>query len=281
MTSSYGDLSRPPLAVTPLRAALVREGGWRSLDVVSATGSTNADLASRARDGEAEGAVLVAELQTGGRGRLERGWVSPARAGLTFSVLLRPRVDPAAWGWLPLLTGLAVVRAVRETCGLPAVLKWPNDVLVEGEGGLGVIASRKVAGILAEVPAPGAAVVGVGLNVSTRRSELPVDTATSLALEGAATTDRDTVLRALLRALAGTYAAWQADPADVRAGYREACDTLGRRVRATLPGAVRLEGEATGIDDEGRLLVWDGVRETAVAAGDVVHVRGAESPGDG
>jgi BirA family transcriptional regulator, biotin operon repressor / biotin---[acetyl-CoA-carboxylase] ligase len=281
VTSAYGDLSRPPLAVAPLRAALVREGGWRALDVVAATGSTNADLASRARDGEAEGAVLVAELQTGGRGRLDRGWTSPARAGLTFSVLLRPRADAASWGWLPLLTGLAVARAVRQTCGLPAVVKWPNDVLVEGEGGLGIVAARKLAGVLAEVPAPGVAVVGVGLNVSTRRSELPVDTATSLALEGAATTDRDTVLRAVLRALAAAYASWQADPDGIRAAYREACDTLGRRVEARLPGAGRLGGEATGVDDDGRLLVWDGERETALAAGDVVHVRGGESADGG
>jgi BirA family transcriptional regulator, biotin operon repressor / biotin---[acetyl-CoA-carboxylase] ligase len=269
----YSDLTRPPLSERALQAALLREGGWRRLEVVESTGSTNADLAERARAGEPEGLVRVAELQTGGKGRLDRGWVSPPRAGVTVSVLLRPRAPQAAWGWVPLLTGLAAVRAVRETCGLPAVVKWPNDVLVEGTGGLDERAARKLAGILAEVPEPAAVVVGIGLNVSTTRGELPVATATSLLLEGAATTDRDTVLRALLRSLRATYDSWQDDPEPTRAAYREVCDTLGRPVAVTLPDGRSLEGEATGVDDAGRLLLWDGTRETAVGAGDVVHVR--------
>ncbi|MDP9407545.1 MAG: biotin--[acetyl-CoA-carboxylase] ligase [Actinomycetota bacterium] len=279
----WSNLVRPPLSQRALRAALVRAGGWRGLEVVESTVSTNADLAERARAGEPEGLVRVAELQTGGRGRLGRGWVSPPRTGITVSVLLRPRVPSAAWGWLPLLTGLAVVRAVRQTCGLPATLKWPNDVLVPGHGGTaeqgspGEPGSRKLAGILVEVPAPGAAVVGIGLNVSTARDELPVPTATSLLLEGSATHDRDTVLRAVLRALRSAYDGWQDDPVPVRAAYREACETLGRRVTVSLPDGTALEGDATGVDDDGRLLVWDGVRETAVGAGDVVHLR----PGGG
>ena len=279
--SRFADLVRPPLSERALRNALVGEGGWRALEVVQSTGSTNDDLAERARAGEAEGLVRVAEVQAGGRGRLGRAWASPARAGLTVSVLLRPRAPQAGWGWLPLLTGLAVVRAVRVTCGLPAVLKWPNDVLVEptptggpaGSAGGAEPAARKLAGVLAEVPAPGAVVLGVGLNVSTSREELPVDTATSLVLEGSATVDRDTVLRAVLRSLRATYDGWQDDPEPVRAAYREACDTLGRRVVVALPDGSRLEGEATGVDDVGRLLLWDGAAETAVGAGDVLHVR--------
>lgn len=275
----WADLARPPLDAAALRAALVGPGGWRELEVVASTPSTNADLAARAREGEAEGVVRVAELQTGGRGRLDRTWVSPARAGLTVSVLLRPAAPPREWGWVPLLTGLAVVRAVRETCGLPAALKWPNDVVVEGGAGATQpgpapgVATRKLAGVLVEVPAPGAAVVGLGLNVTTTRDELPVPTATSLALEGAATTDRDTVLRAVLRALRRAYDDWQADPDDLRAAYRDACATLGRQVTAALPDGTALRGEATGVDDAGRLLVWDGARETAVGAGEVVHLR--------
>jgi len=246
----------------------VRPGGWRALEVVAETASTNADVAARVREGEPEGLVRVAEHQVAGRGRLDRSWTSPPRAGLTVSVLLRPRVAASGWGWLPLVSGLAVVRAVRATCGLPATLKWPNDVVVGPAD-----APRKLAGLLVEAPAAGAAVVGIGLNVSTTREELPVPAATSLLLEGSATTDRDTVLRAVLRSLAATYATWQDDAALARAGYREACSTVGSRVAVALPDGTRLEGEATGVDDAARLLVWDGRRETAVAAGDVVHVR--------
>src|SRR3954447_1942237 len=186
----YDDLDRPPLRAAPL-ARVLSPDGWR-VEVLDTTPSTNQVVADRARAGEPAGLGVVAEQQTAGRGRLDRVWLSPARAGLTFSVLLRPALPATDWGWVPLLAGLAVARALRARAELDATVKWPNDVLV-GE--------RKVCGILAEVPAPGAVVVGIGLNVTTRRDELPVETATSLQLEGAATTDRDTLLRAVLREL--------------------------------------------------------------------------------
>src|SRR5687768_1369155 len=159
--TSYGDLDRPPLRQAALQRALGPEG-WR-VEVLPETGSTNAVVAERARAGEPAGLVVVAEHQATGRGRLDRSWVSPPRAGLTFSVLWRPALPPERWPWLPLLTGLAVARALREQAGLDAVLKWPNDVLVVeagGERGQG----RKVCGVLAEVPEPGAVVLGIGLN---------------------------------------------------------------------------------------------------------------------
>ena len=154
--------------------------GWRQLRRVATTGSTNADLVALAAAGEPAGLVLVADEQTAGRGRLGRGWTAPPGSGLTFSVLLRPHRAAAHLGWLPLLTGLAVVEAVRSVTGVPAELKWPNDVVVRGDGGEG-----KLAGILAErLGGPGAGagavVVGVGLNVSMSTDELPVHTATSL-----------------------------------------------------------------------------------------------------
>src|SRR5580698_9986395 len=102
-----------------------------ALDVTPSTGSTNADLLARARDGAPEGEILAAEEQTAGRGRMGRSWQSPPRAALTFSLLLRPApVPPARRGWLPLLAGAAVAGAVRIVAGLDARLKWPNDVLV-------------------------------------------------------------------------------------------------------------------------------------------------------
>ncbi|MGZ4488005.1 MAG: biotin--[acetyl-CoA-carboxylase] ligase [Nocardioides sp.] len=247
----YGDLDRPPLRASALSRALEPDG-FR-VQVLATAGSTNALVAERARAGEPHGLVVVAEEQTAGRGRLDRSWQSPPRAGLTFSVLLRPALEPHRLGWVPLWGGLAVARAVREQTGVEAVVKWPNDVQVDG---------RKLAGLLAESVA-GAVVLGIGLNVTTRREELPVETATSLQLEGATTTDRDTVLRAVLRALAGALG-----DRDV-ASYREVCSTLGRQVRVELPGGESVTGLAEAVDDDGRLVV-DG---TPYAAGDVVHLR--------
>ena len=250
----YDDLDRPPLRPGPLQKALAPEG-WR-LQVLAETPSTNGVAAERARAGEPAGLVVVAEAQTAGRGRLDRTWVSPARAGLTFSVLLRPDLPAAQWPWLPLWTGLAVATALRERAGLEAVLKWPNDVLVD---------DRKVCGVLAEVPEPGAVVLGIGLNVTTQQHELPHEQATSLRLAGARTTDRDTVLRAVLRSLSGVLA----DPVAARESYRERCSTLGRQVRVVLPGDRVAEGLDEQVDDGGRLVVAG----SAYGAGDVVHLR--------
>jgi BirA family biotin operon repressor/biotin-[acetyl-CoA-carboxylase] ligase len=290
----WTDLSRPPLRQAALARALTEgpDAAWRRIEVVARTGSTNADVTARARAGEPEGLVLAADHQAAGRGRLGRAWEVPPRAGLAVSVLLRPPVDPARWSWLPLLTGLAVVDALTRVCGLPAGLKWPNDVLVpepvpgmppeQGE-------RRKVCGVLLEaVPgadgAPAAAVVGLGLNVDQERDELPVPTATSLRLAGAATLDRDTVLRACLRALAVRYRGWadaDGDPwaSGVGAAYREACLTLGQQVEVQLPGREPVRGVAEGIDDDGRLLVASAGGVQALAAGDVVHVRAPDPAG--
>jgi BirA family biotin operon repressor/biotin-[acetyl-CoA-carboxylase] ligase len=288
--SQWSDLDRPPLRGPALSRALAQgQDAWRAIEVVARTGSTNADVAARARAGEPEGLVLVADHQDAGRGRLGRSWQAPPRAGLAVSVLLRPPVDPARWSWLPLLAGVAIVEALTRTCGVPAGLKWPNDVLVpepvrgeppeHGE-------RRKVCGVLAEAVtgpdgAPVAAVVGFGLNVDQHRAELPVPTATSLRLAGSATLDRDTVLRACLRAVGVRYRQWVDAGGDSRAGglgaaYREACLTLGREVEVQLPGdGGTVRGIAEEVDDDGRLVVAAAGGRRALAAGDVVHVRPA------
>lgn len=259
--SPYSDLDRPPLSAPALRRALIVPGGlWTELQVKDETGSTNADVAAAARAGAAEGLVVVAERQTAGRGRFDRRWESPPRAGLTLSVLLRPdRIS----GWLPLLAGVALAETVQRLGALDAVLKWPNDLLIDG---------RKCAGILAESVGDGV-VVGVGLNVTLREDELPVPAATSLLLAGSACTDRDPLLRAFLRALADRYRQWCADTGagDLRAAYRGLCATLGREVRVALPDGSELTGTASDVDSAGRL-VLAGV-PTPVAAGDVVHLR--------
>ena len=241
---------------------------WTSVSVVPVTGSTNADLLSR---GGAEGQVLVAESQTAGRGRMGRTWVSSAGASLTFSVLLRPVTVPAARrGWLPLLTGVAVAVAVRDVSGVPAMLKWPNDVLA---------GSRKLAGILAEQSGD-VVVVGIGVNVATPADALPVSPgglpATSLLVEGAAVS-REALLAAILRELERRYPAFRdsSGAAGLAAEYRAWCATLGRQVRVELPGGGTLPGVAEDIDADGRLLVrpTSGASPVAVSAGDVIHVR--------
>jgi BirA family biotin operon repressor/biotin-[acetyl-CoA-carboxylase] ligase len=293
---------RRPLDAAELTRSLVHPGGlWQEIAVVRRTGSTNADLMARARDGAPEGIVLAAEEQTAGRGRLGRSWVSPPRAALTFSLLVRPRqVPPARRSWLPLLAGVATAMAVREATGLHAALKWPNDVLA-GE--------RKLAGILAEQPgnaerAGDAVIVGIGVNVSMRREELPPAgrgslAATSLLLEGSASLDREHLLRGVLAEFERWYLPWCAVAGEAGAGpvageavdaageaagepegrslrqaYLSLCSTLGRDVRVELPGGRLLSGAAVDVDCEGRLVVRAGsAGSVAVAAGDVVHVR--------
>lgn len=274
----WTDLNRPPLDSAALRRALVRDAGgdpdafWSSVEVVTETGSTNADLLARPQDPGYARSVLIAEHQTGGRGRHARPWVCAPRALVTVSAVLDlPGMNLSDIGWLPLLSGIAVVDTLRDVAGVDAELKWPNDVLIDG---------RKVAGILAEVasttPVP-TVVVGIGLNVSLTEDELPVPTATSLALVNADTTDRTVLVRAMLRALARRWREWEAagwKVDDLAAAYRERCGTLGRRVRAELPGDRELVGVATDVDVEGRVVIKpEGGSPVAVSAGDITHLR--------
>lgn len=258
-----------------LRDELVApHGPWTRIDVVDQTGSTNADLLAAAAAGAADRTVLVARHQQAGRGRLTRGWVSPPGSSLAMSVLLRPRISVAAFSWLPLLAGLAVVDALHDTGSTDVGLKWPNDVLLGPR-------QRKVAGILAETAAstddtPGV-VVGIGINVSAIPEGLDAE-ATSVAAEGG-TANRAHVLVALLRRLAVRESQWRAvggdpDASRLRADYRSCCLTLGTHVRVELPGGEFLHGIAEDVDRDGRLLVLDRTgQRRAIAAGDVVHLR--------
>jgi BirA family biotin operon repressor/biotin-[acetyl-CoA-carboxylase] ligase len=283
MASPFTDLDRPPLSPRGLSRALVTPGSlWSRIDVRAETGSTNADASAGARLGEPEGLVVLAESQSAGPGRRRRPWASPPRAGLTLSVLVRPgaanaergwaAVGPGAYGWLPLLAGVALLEAVQRVAEVEAALKWPNDLLV---------GDAKCAGILAEI-AGEAVVVGIGLNVTTRVGELPETTglpATSLKVAGATNTDRDPLLRALLRGFAGWYAGWREADGDAELcgllpAYRRGCATIGRHVRVLRPGGDALTGEATSVDAGGQLVVRtaDG-GDHRVSAGDVLHVR--------
>lgn len=256
---------------------------------VARTGSTNADLvAAVAADPGAwpHLSALVADAQDAGRGRAGRGWVTPPGTSLTVSVLLRPRVPAASLPWVALLGGLAVVR-VCEDLGVRAALKWPNDVLALGAGAElvpGWGRDRKLAGLLAEaLPGAGptaaggtAVVLGAGINVTQGAADLPVPWAGSLRTAGVAAGPAD-LLPALGKHLAALVGAWEdagGGAEALAAEVRRSCTTLGRRVRAELPGGEVVTGLAAELDGDGRLVVatgGGGVR--VVAAGDVLHVR--------
>ncbi|MFB7260068.1 biotin--[acetyl-CoA-carboxylase] ligase [Streptomyces nojiriensis] len=271
----WSSLDRPPLNAAALQRALVTgDGLWTSVEVVASTGSTNTDLATRAAQ-LPEGAVLVAEEQSAGRGRLDRSWVAPARSGLFFSVLLKPgdAVPQERWGWLTLLAGVATATGLSRAAGVDTALKWPNDLLVTVDG-----EERKTGGILAERVEDGV-VLGIGLNVSLTEDELPVPAAGSLVLAKASVTDRDPLLKAVLRSLEEWYGRWRAaggDPAasGLQETYAAGCATLGRHVRAELPGGRTLTGTAEAVDTDGRLVIRTAEdRHETVGAGDVIHLR--------
>lgn len=268
-SSRWSDLDRPALDGVTLQAALTRDSSlWRSLEVVPEIGSTNAALAAAAAQDAPEGTVLVAEHQVAGRGRLDRVWTSPPRAGITVSFLLRPDVPAARRGWLPLLTGVALAESVGEVTGVRASLKWPNDLVA--------LDGRKLAGILAETSG-NAVVVGVGLNVNTSAAELP-DTGTSLARVLGAPVERGPVLLAFLRAMEQRYRRWidvLGDPisSGLANDYLGWSSTVGSQVAVTLPDGSTLEGTAQAVDWDGRLVVATATGTVELASGDVRHVR--------
>jgi len=231
----------PYRAGVPLLDARAALAGTRFADVRwwDEVDSTNRLAADLARAGASDGTVVGADYQTAGRGRRGRTWTSEAGSSLLVSVVLRPSLP-----LITLLAGLAAAEACEAVAGVPAALKWPNDVMVP-EGKLG--------GILTELVGE-AAVVGLGLNVGWR-SPLPPGAA-ALGPE----VDRGRLLVAWLTGLD--------QPGDVLSRYRRRCTTIGRRVRVERPDET-LEGTAERLDDDGALVV-DGRRLTA---GEVVHLR--------
>jgi BirA family transcriptional regulator, biotin operon repressor / biotin---[acetyl-CoA-carboxylase] ligase len=248
-------------------------GGWPEPFRVTwceETGSTNADLVELAREGGVHGAVLVADHQTAGRGRLGRTWSAPPGSALLCSVLLRPPPSAPIHGGVWAMA-LAAQAAAASVAGVTAELKWPNDLMI-GE--------RKLAGILAEAVAEpgeggatGAVIVGIGLNVSW--SHPPPDVAArAVTLEALAgrRVDRGLLLRALLVDLGPLLKLWATDPDALAARYRAALATIGRAVRVTLADR-EIEGEALDLTAEGALVVATDSGPVVVSAGDVVHLR--------
>ncbi len=263
----------PHTVPQPIDADRVRRTGgtgWTSVEVVEKTGSTNADLVARSHTTDTVGHVLIADHQDAGRGRHGRAWSTPPGRQLAMSVAI-PAGGPAATsvlGWLPLLTGVAVVRAIGAVTGVDARLKWPNDVLVD---------DRKVGGILAEL-AHGVhpvVVIGLGINTGLTASSLPVSTATSLNLHTAEIVDRSGLAGAVLAELTDALGRWPDEITELSEAFREVCATLGARVRVDLPGGRRILGTALDVDAFGRIVVQAdrSSERTAIAAGDVTHLR--------
>lgn len=242
--------------------------------------STNAELVHQATEAELPPfSTLVTDDQTAGAGRRGRSWAAPAGTSLAVSVLLRPigrdgsPLDRSRFGWLSIAAGLAMTDAVAGVLPAAAVgFKWPNDVQVAG---------RKICGVLGELlPSGDGVVMGAGVNLAMSVEQLPVPTATSAAIEGAVGDDlADRVLSAFLRRLIVLVEAYadrsgDAEASGLRAAAVDRCTTLGREVRAELPGGAELTGTAIGIDLLGRLEIRTrSGRVEAVAAGDIIHLR--------
>ncbi|HCG3139412.1 TPA: biotin--[acetyl-CoA-carboxylase] ligase [Corynebacterium striatum] len=275
-----------PLDIERIRTALADD--FAVIDYVEQTGSTNTDLMQA--ENVADGTVLLANEQVSGKGRLGRTWVSPAGSQLILSVLILPETLEYL-GTLPLASGLAVTDTVEGS-----VLKWPNDVHIDG---------NKLCGILAEAGPVGAAfksapktefnkaevnkaevnkaevapkteagatlsarvVVGMGLNVTLTREQLPIEKATSLALEGR-DTDRTELAIALLKNLRRRITQWENQDPQLMADYRKVCSSIGQEVRLEAPTG-DVVGVVESIADDGRINVGG----EYYSAGDVTHLR--------
>jgi BirA family biotin operon repressor/biotin-[acetyl-CoA-carboxylase] ligase len=232
--------------------------------------STNSEAARLALEGAAEGLVIVADEQTAGRGRLDRKWISPAGAGLYFSLVLRPPAEIGSWSLLPLMAAVAVHDALVDSCGLETDIKWPNDILAE---------SRKLCGILAETvetSAGRAVVVGIGINLAA--DAFPAElraVATSVQDATGARPDAEALLHSLIRALMARYESFRASdgPTAVRHEWtRRSSYASGKRVKVACVNE-EFAGTTRGLESDGALRVETDAGEIKVVrAGDVTSV---------
>ncbi len=253
----------------------------RFLDTID---STNTSAAKLAREGAAEGTIVIADAQTGGRGRLGRSWISPPGVNLYLSVILRPRKPPSAAPQLSLLASVAVSEAIARQTQLVPSIKWPNDVLVSG---------KKVCGILTEMQANGSqlrsVIVGIGVNINAPLASFPEelqDTASSLFLMRGEPIDRAAFTVRLLTHLEKLYVLWLEEgfPAVGAAWEGYASELLGKPITVTAPEG-RISGTVRGIDRDGALLVESvspegpSSRVRRVLTGEVTVVEGYRKTG--
>ena len=234
--------------------------------------STNTEAAEQARQGAAEGLCVVAREQTRGRGRQDRVWVSPADAGLYFSIVLRPvGLSVRAWPLLTLVAALAVRDALLETCELETDIKWPNDILGR---------ESKLCGILAETietETGRAVIVGIGINLDDRAFPPELKgVATSVASLTGNVPDPESLLQSLVRAIERRYKILQASGGEeetIGEWSRYSSYAQGRRVRVTL-ATETFDGVTRGLEPDGALRVETFTGETRIVrAGDVTSLR--------
>jgi BirA family biotin operon repressor/biotin-[acetyl-CoA-carboxylase] ligase len=259
-----------------VKAALIApQNPWQMVDVHASLDSTNLEALRAPHPWR----VVVADHQSAGRGRMLRRWQAPPGASIAVSCVVPMPVDrPADVGWLPLLAGMAMRQSLADVADVDGRLKWPNDVLAQERTDDPGAPWLKISGILCEmVPGGGLVVIGAGVNIDQTRTELPVETATSLALcGGAANVRREDVIVHYLGVLTDLHQAWAGGGAGLealRAAYRSLCLTIGLEVDVHQPDGVVAQGTATGVDDRGRLVVAAPGSLKAHAAGDVTHVR--------
>ncbi|MDI6791077.1 MAG: biotin--[acetyl-CoA-carboxylase] ligase [Thermodesulfobacteriota bacterium] len=234
-----------------LRSACFGQGEIHYLPTTGSTNNVARDLAEKSAP---EGTIVIAESQTKGRGRLDRTWYSPPGTGLYFSIVLRPQLDPYDLPKITLLAGIAVAESIEETTGLHPLIKWPNDLLLEG---------KKVAGILTElygdITSP-YVILGIGINVHTRREEfLPElqEIATSLTMVGGQNISRANLMQAILTHLGGWYEIFKKGVFQpILDAWRKRCVIIGAHVKI-LSGEKELEGTVVDVDVGGALLLRD------------------------
>jgi BirA family biotin operon repressor/biotin-[acetyl-CoA-carboxylase] ligase len=232
---------------------------WR-VSVVDLTASTQSDLAELVNASVAKsGEVIAAEFQSNGRGRLDRTFEAPPQSALLFSFYIAPQRARSDWSFISFLAALAMREVITENLAENITLKWPNDILM---------GDKKVAGLLAQQIGDGV-IVGIGLNVAMGADELPVPTATSLALAGSNNLDRNLLLSAFLNRFEIIFKEWDSG-SDFLEKYRQVSSTLGRQVRVEVLGRDSIEAKAVSITAQGALILSEG---TEVNVGDVVHLR--------
>ncbi len=228
--------------------------------MVDLTASTQSDLAELVNASVAKsGEVIAAEFQSAGRGRLDRSFEAPPESALLFSFFLKPKRAHSDWSFISFLAAIAMHEVISKDIADNVSLKWPNDIL---------IGKNKVAGLLAQQIGDGL-IVGIGLNVAMNGDELPVPTATSLALSGSNNLDRNTLLSDFLNRFESIFTEWESG-SDFLEKYRQISSTIGRQVRVEVLGRDPIEAEAVAISTQGALILGDGFE---VNVGDVVHLR--------
>lgn len=271
------DTVEPPSSdfAATLSRLLTTKSFGKSLHFFPSIDSTNTYTARLAREGAVEGSVVIADEQTGGKGRLGRSWVSPPGVNLYMSLILRPAVPTATVPQVGLLAAVAVADAIDDVCHLTPAIKWPNDILIDG---------KKVCGILAEMQTEAgslkAVVLGIGVNVNAPLSAFPEelrDKASSLFLAGEREIDRSIFTAAVLTHLEKLYVLWleQGFPALRPLWERRATGLLGKLITVAAPEGL-MTGTVQGLDNDGALLLRDQGSGTLrrVLAGDVTVIGG-------